>query len=188
MCRSRPSGRKPAGCRSTDSSHLLVDPESGQPVPIGTSGEIWVRGYSLMQRLYKREREDVFTPDGYYRTGDCGVQDEDGWITFTGRLGDLIKTGGGTNVTPAEVELALTNCDGVLEAYVVGAQDGDHGTVVAAAVVPRGASVLDGEALKTQLRSRSPRTRYRSSSGSPTRRSCRSPRRARSRSRTWPIS
>ena len=77
-----------------------------------------------MQRLYKREREDVFTPDGYYRTGDCGVQAEDGWITFTGRLGDLIKTGGGTNVTPAEVELALTNCDGVLEAYVVGAQDG----------------------------------------------------------------
>ena len=80
-----------------------------------------MRGYSLMQRLYKREREDVFTPDGYYRTGDCGVQAEDGWITFTGRLGDLIKTGGGTNVTPAEVELALTNCDGVLEAYVVGA-------------------------------------------------------------------
>jgi len=134
--------------------HLLVDPESGQPVPIGQAGEIWVRGYSLMQRLYKREREDVFTAAGYYRTGDCGVRDEDGWITFTGRLGDLIKTGGGTNVTPAEVELALSNCDGVLEAYVVGAQDGDRGTVVAAAVVPRGASVLDGDVLKTQMRNK----------------------------------
>ena len=106
--------------------------------PSGTDGEIWVRGYSLMQRLYKREREEVFTPDGYYRTGDCGVEYGDGWIKFTGRLGDLIKTGGGTNVTPSEVELALTNCDGVLEAYVVGAEDGANGTVVAAAVVPRG--------------------------------------------------
>jgi len=132
--------------------HLLVDPSTGQPVPTGSEGEIWARGYSLMQRLHKREREDVFTPDGYYRTGDCGVQDEDGWIRFTGRLGELIKTGGGTNVTPAEVELALTNCDGVLEAYVVGASDGDRGTVVAAAVVPKGAAELDGDALKTQLR------------------------------------
>lgn len=149
----QPPERSETGGLTIDGlEHLVVDPESGQPVPVGTEGEIWARGYSLMQRLYKREREDVFTPDGYYRTGDCGVQAEDGWIRFTGRLGDLIKTGGGTNVTPAEVELALSNCDGVLEAYVVGAQDGDRGTVVAAAVVPRGASVLDGDALKAQLR------------------------------------
>jgi acyl-CoA synthetase (AMP-forming)/AMP-acid ligase II len=133
-------------------SHILVDPETGDPVSPGTIGEIWVRGYSLMQRLYKREREDVFTADGYYRTGDCGVQSDDGWIKFTGRLGDLIKTGGGTNVTPSEVERALTECEGVLEAYVVGADDGDNGTVVAAAVVPRGDAVLDGEQLRAQLR------------------------------------
>ncbi len=133
--------------------HLLVEPETGQPVPIGTPGEIWVRGYSLMQRLHKREREEVFTPDGYYRTGDCGIKYDDGWITFTGRLGDLIKTGGGTNVTPSEVELALADCDGVLEAYVVGAES-DNGTVVAAAVVPRGESTLDGESLRAQLRGR----------------------------------
>jgi acyl-CoA synthetase (AMP-forming)/AMP-acid ligase II len=151
----QPPERSETGGLTIDGlEHLVVNPESGQRVPTGTPGEIWVRGYSLMQRLYKREREDVFTPDGYYRTGDCGVRAEDGWITFTGRLGDLIKTGGGTNVTPVEVELALTNCDGVLEAYVVGAQDGDRGTVVAAAVVPRGASVLDGEALRAQLRKR----------------------------------
>ncbi|OBH57592.1 acyl-CoA synthetase [Mycobacterium mantenii] len=131
--------------------HLLVDSETGQPAPVGTPGEIWVRGYSLMQRLHKREREEVFTPDGYYRTGDCGVEYEDGWIKFVGRLGDLIKTGGGTNVTPSEVELALADCDGVLEAYVVGAES-DGGTVVAAAVVPRGDSTLDGESLRTQLR------------------------------------
>lgn len=134
--------------------HLIVDPDTGQPAPNGTPGEIWVRGYSLMQRLHKCEREDVFTPDGYYRTGDCGIEYDDGWIKFTGRLGDLIKTGGGTNVTPSEVELALADCDGVLEAYVVGAESSEHGTVVAAAVVPRGESQLDGESLRVQLRDR----------------------------------
>ncbi|OBI92195.1 class I adenylate-forming enzyme family protein [Mycobacterium sp. 1245805.9] len=133
--------------------HLIVDPDTGQPAPVGAQGEIWVRGYSLMQRLHKREREEVFTPDGYYRTGDCGVSYDDGWIRFTGRLGDLIKTGGGTNVTPGEVELALAECDGVLEAYVVGAES-DDGTVVAAAVVPRGESTLNGESLREQLRAR----------------------------------
>lgn len=133
--------------------HVLVDPQTALPVPAGTPGEIWVRGYALMQRLHKREREDVFTPNGYYRTGDCGVQYNDGWIKFTGRLGDLIKTSGGTNVTPSEVELALTDCDGVLEAYVVGAESHD-GTVVAAAVVPHGEWALDGESLRAQLRGR----------------------------------
>src|SRR6185312_13770122 len=84
----------------------------------------------------------------------CGVQYDDGWIRFTGRLGDLIKTGGGTNVTPSEVERALADCDGVLEAYVVGAEDGTNGTIVAAAVVPRGDCELDSEELRAQVRSR----------------------------------
>ena len=97
----QPPDRAETGGRSIEGlSHVLIDPDTGEPVSTGTEGEIWVRGYSVMQRLYKREREDVFTPDGYYRTGDCGVDYDDGWIKFTGRLGDLIKTSGGTNVTP----------------------------------------------------------------------------------------
>lgn len=151
----QPAERSQTGGFSIEGlAHVLVDPDTGEAVVNGAVGEIWVRGYSLMQRMYKREREDVFTPDGYYRTGDCGVQDDDGWITFTGRLGDLIKTGGGTNVTPSEVEIALTDCAGVLEAYVVGVDDGENGTVVAAAVVPRGDATVDGEELRTLVRSR----------------------------------
>lgn len=149
-----PDRLDPGGVSMEGLTHALVDPDTGRPVPNGTPGEIWVRGYSLMQRLQKREREDVFTTDGYYRTGDCGIEFDDGWITFTGRLGDLIKTGGGTNVTPSEVEWALGQCAGVLEAYVVGADDGDNGTVVAAAVVPRHEATLDGEALRAELRGR----------------------------------
>lgn len=151
----QPPERTGVGGPSLDGlEHRIVDPETGQAVPDGTPGEIWVRGYALMQRMHKREREDVFTPDGFYRTGDCGVRDPDGWITFTGRLGELIKTSGGTNVTPSEVEQALTDCDGVLEAYVVGAEDATHGTVVAAAVVARGAGSLDADALRAEVRTR----------------------------------
>ncbi|EHI10500.1 class I adenylate-forming enzyme family protein [Mycolicibacterium thermoresistibile] len=133
-------------------THRIADPETGEPVPTGQTGEIWVRGYSLMQRLHKREREDVFTEDGYYRTGDCGAADADGWIRFTGRLGDLIKTGSGTNVTPAEVESALCELPGVLEAYVVGARDPHGATVVAAAAVPGRGHELDAAALRDGLR------------------------------------
>ncbi|ORW01252.1 class I adenylate-forming enzyme family protein [Mycobacterium kyorinense] len=147
-----PARRNTVGPSIDGLTHRIVDPDTGEQVPPGTVGEIWVRGYSLMQRLYKREREDVFTPDGFYRTGDCGSQDADGWVTFTGRLGDMIKTAGGTNVTPAEVESALTACEGILEAYVVGASDGDNGTVVAAAVVPKAGCNIDADALRAQLR------------------------------------
>ncbi|BBZ25646.1 class I adenylate-forming enzyme family protein [Mycolicibacter hiberniae] len=134
--------------------HIIVDPETGAQQPFGVAGEIWVRGRSLMQRLHKRERDEVFTPDGYYRTGDCGVRFPDGWITFSGRLGELIKTGGGTNVTPSEVELALGDCAGVLEAYVVGVEDEDQGVIVTAAVVPRDGAALDSETLRADLRTR----------------------------------
>ena len=100
-------------------------------------------------------------------------------------MGDLIKTGGGTNVTPGEVELALADCDGVLEAYVVGAEDGDNGTVVAAAVVPRGDCRLDGEALRAQLRGRISAYKVPKLLGRLEQGACRSPRRERSRSPSW---
>lgn len=132
--------------------HRVVDPNTGEPVPPGTEGELWARGYSLMLGLYKREREEVFAPDGFYRTGDAGWMDEDGWFFFTGRLGDMIKTGGGTNVAPGEVEAALMALPGVLEAYVTGVPDGAGAQVVAAAVVPKGDAALDPAALKGELR------------------------------------
>ena len=88
-------------------THKVVDPATGADVPVGDDGELWARGYSLMQGLQRREREEVFEPDGWYRTGDAGHFDADGWFYFTGRLGEMIKTPGGANVTPAEVEIAL---------------------------------------------------------------------------------
>jgi acyl-CoA synthetase (AMP-forming)/AMP-acid ligase II len=131
--------------------HKVVDPGTGAELPTGEDGELWVRGYSLMQGLYRREREDVFEPDGWYRTGDAGHFDEDGWFYFTGRLGEMVKTAGGANVTPAEVEEALMAFPEVLEAYVTGIA-GDGGQVVVGAVVPRAGEALDGDELRTRLK------------------------------------
>jgi len=135
--------------------HKIVDPATGESLPPGEEGEICVRGYSMMLGRYKVERQDTFDADGWYHTGDAGRLDDEGWLFFTGRLGDLIKTSGGVNVTPAEVEAALTALPDVLEAYVVGVPDpnGTAGTqVVAAAVVPRAGTDLDVDEVRIRLK------------------------------------
>jgi acyl-CoA synthetase (AMP-forming)/AMP-acid ligase II len=133
-------------------SHKIVDPDTLEAVPPGVDGEVWARGYSLMQGLQRREREDVFEPDGWYRTGDAGHFDDDGWFYFTGRLGEMIKTPGGANVTPAEVEAALMAYPDVLEAYITGIPAEGGGQLVVGAVVPRGDAALDGDELRTRLK------------------------------------
>jgi acyl-CoA synthetase (AMP-forming)/AMP-acid ligase II len=133
-------------------SHRVVDPETLEDVPTGVDGEVWARGYALMQGLQRREREDVFEPDGWYRTGDAGHFDEDGWFYFTGRLGEMIKTPGGANVTPAEVESALMAYPDILEAYVTGIPADSGGQLVVGAVVPRNDAELDGDELRARLR------------------------------------
>ncbi len=131
--------------------HKVVDPATGAALPPGAPGELCVRGYSLMQGLYKREREETFDADGYYHTGDAGHLDAEGWLFFQGRLGEMIKTGG-ANVTPREVELALEALEEVKEAYVVGLPDPDRGELVAAAIVLHPGRSLPPEELRARLR------------------------------------
>ena len=132
-------------------SHRVVDPSTGEVLPVGKEGEICVRGYSTMQGLYKIERERTFDADGFYHTGDGGWFDEDGWLFFRGRLGEMVKTGG-ANVTPSEVEAVLMTYPEVLEAYVTGIPDADRGQLVVAAVVPRGGHALDAEGVRVRLK------------------------------------
>ena len=77
----------------------IVDPVTLDDCATCESSELSLRGYSLMLGLHKKERADVFTADGWYRTGDGGYFDEDGHFYFTGRMGDLIKSAG-MNITP----------------------------------------------------------------------------------------
>jgi acyl-CoA synthetase (AMP-forming)/AMP-acid ligase II len=101
----------------------------------GRHGEIEVRGQILMTGIYKQERHEVFSPDGWYSTGDRGFFDAAGHLHFTGRASALIKTAG-SNVSPAEVESVLDVMPGVLHSFVVGLPHPVRGQVVAAAIVP----------------------------------------------------
>lgn len=123
-----------------------------RPVADGERGEMQVRGYPVAPGLHKIERSACFTPDGYYHTGDmCLV--EGSRIHFVGRDGDMIKTGG-SNVSPAEVEMEMQSLEGVHNAYVVGLPDKERGQLVVAAVVPRDGVTLDFTDIEVQLRKR----------------------------------
>jgi len=128
----------------------IVEPESGRVLGEGERGAIHVRGYALAEGLLKRERTEVFDPDGWYNTGDQGYV-QDGLLFFTGRLTEMIKTSG-NNVSPAEVESALRQCSGVLQAYVAGVPDAQRGEVVAAAIVPAPGARIDAADVQAQLR------------------------------------
>jgi acyl-CoA synthetase (AMP-forming)/AMP-acid ligase II len=131
--------------------HKVVDPESGRVLGAGEVGEICVRGYSLMQGLYKRERGESFDRDGFYHTGDAGFFTEDGLLYFQGRLGEMIKSGG-ANVTPSEVESLLMSFVEVKEAYVVGVADAQRGENVAAAVVLEPRTPVAAEEIRTRAK------------------------------------
>lgn len=130
--------------------HRIVDPDTGVTLPDGVEGEICVRGDSLMDGLYKRERRDVFDEDGWYHTGDRGFF-RDGLLFFTGRSSGMIKTRG-ANVSPREVELAIEWLPGVQAAFVVGVPDDARGEIVCCMVCPEPGHDLDPDALTEQLR------------------------------------
>ena len=142
-----PAGKQGSfGYSVPGTEHKVVDPVTLEDLPVGATGELWFRGYSLMLGLHKREREDTVTPDGWYRTGDSGYFDADGHFYFTGRMGDLVKSSG-MNVTPRDVELALEAFDEVVMAFVCGVDHPDRGQdVVAAVVLGPGRSLSEDDA------------------------------------------
>lgn len=112
----------------------IADPDSGRELPTGEIGMIHIRGPHVMRGICRRSREEVFTPDGYYPTGDLGHVDGDGFLFFHGRSDDMFKVRGAT-VYPSEVEAALRSLAGVRSAFVTNVV-GEKGNQVAAAVVP----------------------------------------------------
>jgi acyl-CoA synthetase (AMP-forming)/AMP-acid ligase II len=111
----------------------VTDPDTGEPAPAGTIGMIELRGPHTLRGLCRRSREDLFTADGFYPTGDLGRLDDDGFLFYHGRSDDMFKVSGAT-VYPAEVEQALRDIDGVESAFVTNVT-GAHGDRVGAVVV-----------------------------------------------------
>jgi acyl-CoA synthetase (AMP-forming)/AMP-acid ligase II len=129
----------------------VVDPETGVDVPAGEVGELLLRGSALMTGFYKKLRSEVFTPDGFYPTGDLVRIDADGYLFFVARRGDMIKTRA-ANVSRLEVEAAMNALPDVALAVVTGLDDEEFGQLVAAAVVPKPGASPTEESLRTELR------------------------------------
>ncbi len=111
----------------------IVGTDDGSPVPTGTIGMIQIRGPHTLRGICGRSREDLFTPDGFYPTGDLAHLDDDGFMFYHGRSDDMFKVSGAT-VYPSEVEQALRTLDGVVGAFVTNVADGDADRVGAAVV------------------------------------------------------
>jgi acyl-CoA synthetase (AMP-forming)/AMP-acid ligase II len=128
----------------------VVDPQTRRELPPGEQGELMIRGFSLMDGYYKRERATVFDADGWFATGDNCRIDAGGHLFFNGRLGDMIKTAG-ANVAPQEVEALMLSYPGVAEAIVVGLPDAERGERVVAVVIPRLGETVDTEAMRRRM-------------------------------------
>jgi long-chain acyl-CoA synthetase len=117
-------------------------PSLGWEVRLGDRGEIQVRGAGPLPGYWDNPEatQDSLTPDGFYRTGDVGTVDGDGYLTIIDRLRDVIITGG-ENVFPAEVEAVLARHPEVADVAVIGIPDERWGETVHAVVVALGAGL-----------------------------------------------
>ncbi len=134
---------------------LRVRDDKGQIAPRGEIGDIEVKGPNVFKgywRMPDKTRED-FTDDGWFKTGDVGRFDEQGYVVIAGRSKDLVISGG-YNVYPAEIEGYLNEMDGVAESAVVGVLHPDLGEGVVAAVVPDAGARPDPVALLAALKGR----------------------------------
>ncbi|SPM35690.1 Acyl-CoA synthetase (AMP-forming)/AMP-acid ligase II [Mycobacterium rhizamassiliense] len=127
----------------------------GRPAPgfqtMTVDGELCIRGPHVMQRYYKRSREECFDADGWFHTGDLVRVDSDGFVYFTGRSGAMIKSAG-ANVSPPEVERAIARATGGMVAYAIGIPDSRRGQLVVAVVAVPDGAVFDEAALRERLK------------------------------------
>ena len=134
---------------------LRLHDEQDRAVAPGEVGAIEVRGPSVFKgywRMPDKTREE-FTTDGYFRTGDLGQFDADGYLRIVGRSKDLIISGG-YNVYPAEIEDCINELPGVAESALVGVGHPDFGEVGVALVIARAGAALDAEQIIAGLKSR----------------------------------
>src|SRR5262245_35936634 len=135
-----PGTRKPGFVGKGTGVDIVIRDEQGRGLPAGTQGEVTIRGNNVMGGYLNNPaaNESSFC-QGYFRTGDQGVLDEDGYLTLTGRLKELINRGG-EKISPLEVDAALLEHPAVAEAVSFAAPDVKYGEEVHAAVVLKGST------------------------------------------------
>ncbi|MCL4144763.1 UNVERIFIED_CONTAM: hypothetical protein GTU68_039772 [Idotea baltica] len=128
---------------------LRVADADGHELPRGETGVVEVRGPNVFQGYWNMPEKtaEEMREDGFFITGDLGVQDAEGYVTIVGRGKDLIISGG-YNIYPKELELLLDAQEGVLESAVIGVPHDDMGEVPLAVLVPQQGCEIDLDAVK----------------------------------------
>ncbi|HEY3879946.1 MAG TPA: AMP-binding protein [Trebonia sp.] len=128
----------------------VVDPATGLTVPRGTPGELCTRGYSVMLGYWRQpdKTSEVIDAARWMHTGDLAVMDDDGYLSITGRIKDMVIRGG-ENIYPREVEEFLYTHPGILDAQVIGVPDQRYGEELMVWIRLRpGAAPITAEALR----------------------------------------
>ncbi len=144
-CNPLDGGQKPGSIGiPMPSTEVAIFDEGGNPVPQGESGEICARGPQVMSGYWNQDNSNVFFPGGWFRTGDIGVMDEEGFFKIVDRKKDMIKVSG-FNVFPNEIENVIAGNPKVLEVAAVGVPDVKSGEVIKAFVVKKDQSLTQEE-------------------------------------------
>ena len=158
VCVNRPDRRKDgtAGLPIAGVAVKVVD-DAGRELPANTEGEIWTRGPHVMKGYYNRPEEtaDAITPDGWFRTGDMGTIDQEGFIKITGRKKELIISSG-ENISPLEIEEVVAQHPAVFEVAVLPAPDPNRGEVPKAFVALHEGATCEEAELRAFCRDRLP--------------------------------
>ncbi len=129
----------------------IVDPESGQLLPVGETGEIIVKGPTLTPGYIGTPPEATFDDAGFLHTADAGYFSSDGQLFWKGRLSDIIKTGG-ANVSPAEIDSIIAQHPAIQASFTVGVPHDSLGEIVVSCIVLREGRQLSGADVKSHAR------------------------------------
>jgi long-chain acyl-CoA synthetase len=129
-------------------TEIAILDDDGKHLPIGSTGEIAIRGPQVMAGYWQRpdETAKTMTPDGFFRTGDIGIMDADGYTKIVDRKKDMILVSG-FNVYPNEVEGVVAGHPGVLECAAVGVPDENSGEAVKLFVVKKDAALTERDVM-----------------------------------------
>jgi long-chain acyl-CoA synthetase len=148
------SAMRPGSCGlPMGDTELKVVDSHGRALPVGEDGELWARGTAIAAGYYKNPEATaaVFTPDGWFRTGDVARIDHDGYVSIVDRLKDMINVGG-EKVYPRDVEEVLHRHPCVADAVVIGVPDPDRGEAVLAYVVRKPGAACSASELTDYVR------------------------------------
>lgn len=134
-------------------AEIRITDDNGAALPPGQIGEIWLRGPMIMKGYHNlpKETAEALTPDRYFRTGDLGRLDPDGFLYITGRKKEMIIVAG-EKAYPREIEDVLLRHPAVHEAAVVGKKDPGRGEAVVAFVIPKEGQIIQADELRSFAR------------------------------------